>query len=293
MSVCTQNDATNQVNIPDELESFFHVLLYEACLFIDNTCDMMAEFMFRYFEDSCCVGSTFYGGGFKRSTMTQGEIRSPIGEPFYFIQSRRKKSLPQRTGLRSEASPSLATISEADGTSDAADGSGQLLPSEQPTVEAPLKLHPIQSILKLLLTLFHSHYFSLYEPPKYVVDSFVVAAAGSATSGKSHKKDPDAELRARFGNTRSKTWMEQAKAAPDTAEIAKHKRRAERLKTHQEFMRILWNAFRNAATWPEKDKLAERDDKNCKKNSNRLTEEDLTKDPRPSKKSALSKSSNA
>ena len=72
------------ITIPDELESFFHVLLYYALRYVKTpNCDgeSIADFLDRYFDLYGMEKGTYICGALKRSTMELGAIR--IGSSTY------------------------------------------------------------------------------------------------------------------------------------------------------------------------------------------------------------------
>ena len=136
-----------QIESSDDLESFFHVLLYIACMFIDSTCKSRVGFMTEYFDSIHRQGSYFYCGESKRSAMCGGVVRCPDGTPLLFIrpaeQGDRLSGSRLRSGSASSSHPPALASSQVEDT---------------PAAQRGLRLHPIQKIFDQLLPLFEARY---------------------------------------------------------------------------------------------------------------------------------------
>ena len=271
MSVKALDDSRKQIDIPDELESFFHVMLYEACQFLDNTCVSLEEFMSRYFDDSHRHKLDFYCGGLKRNTMLLGEIRCPEGNPFHFIQSRPKKPLPARAPPPSKnITTSLSPIAEASDVSPASDA---------PVDEGALVLHPIQTILSRLLGLFKAHYVGHQYPDMLVRQPTSLAARAGAKPKDDSLQDIEAGLNAPKNIDNDGSSQSPATLA-ETAAL---------LETHDQFTHIVLEVYKTF-DWPPHDKLTLQIDSQYKKNVHRFKREDFQEDEHASKKRTMSPS---
>ncbi|EIW54026.1 uncharacterized protein TRAVEDRAFT_131991 [Trametes versicolor FP-101664 SS1] len=75
MSAAALEAPTKQIAAEDELESFFHVLLFLAIRFLRHNCDNVADFMHAYFDDFSTLNTGRYGcGNMKMLCMTNGRI---------------------------------------------------------------------------------------------------------------------------------------------------------------------------------------------------------------------------
>ncbi|KAL1945304.1 hypothetical protein VTO73DRAFT_2155 [Trametes versicolor] len=79
MSVSALQAPRKEIVVEDELESFFHVLLFFAIRFLHHNCGEVANFMDAYFEDYSMLNSGRYGcGAFKTMCMKTGRIMLDI-----------------------------------------------------------------------------------------------------------------------------------------------------------------------------------------------------------------------
>ncbi|KAH9936718.1 hypothetical protein B0H21DRAFT_699016 [Amylocystis lapponica] len=78
LSAFSLNDAFKPMCLQDDLELFFHVLLYEAIRFLPSNCPNVAAFMTRYFDDARCDDGKYSCGPAKWDTMKNGHIDMPV-----------------------------------------------------------------------------------------------------------------------------------------------------------------------------------------------------------------------
>ncbi|KAJ8468888.1 hypothetical protein ONZ51_g9357 [Trametes cubensis] len=76
MSIALINEPTKAVEISDELEAFFHVLLYYAVRYLKSNCADVSAYMELYFEAYWTYGGRYRCGSLKTSTITNGELRT-------------------------------------------------------------------------------------------------------------------------------------------------------------------------------------------------------------------------
>ncbi|KAI0628833.1 hypothetical protein C8Q77DRAFT_1145639 [Trametes polyzona] len=62
------------VTVADELESFFHVMLFYAIRYLPSTAPDVGQFIYRYFDDHVTAGDTRTCNDFKANTMESGTI---------------------------------------------------------------------------------------------------------------------------------------------------------------------------------------------------------------------------
>ncbi|KAI0359684.1 hypothetical protein OH77DRAFT_1518062 [Trametes cingulata] len=76
LSVKALNDDEKVIDVPDELESVFHVLLYVAIRFLPHNCrrDDVGKFLYSYFDDCENTDKGYGCGEKKRNSMQRGEI---------------------------------------------------------------------------------------------------------------------------------------------------------------------------------------------------------------------------
>ncbi|KAJ8453464.1 hypothetical protein ONZ51_g13584 [Trametes cubensis] len=76
MSIALINEPTKAVEISDELEAFFHVLLYYAVRYIKSNCKDVPAYMELYFEAYRIYGGRYRCGSLKTFTITTGELHT-------------------------------------------------------------------------------------------------------------------------------------------------------------------------------------------------------------------------
>ncbi|OJT07892.1 hypothetical protein TRAPUB_1215, partial [Trametes pubescens] len=75
MSAAALEAPRKQIGVEDELESFFHVLLFLAIRFLRHNCDNVAAFVHAYFDDFSTFNTGHYGcGAMKMLCMANGRI---------------------------------------------------------------------------------------------------------------------------------------------------------------------------------------------------------------------------
>ncbi|EIW53024.1 uncharacterized protein TRAVEDRAFT_75206 [Trametes versicolor FP-101664 SS1] len=74
MSVATLNEHAKVVETSDELESFFHVILYYAVRYLVSNCSDAGNFIENFFESYSLVNKKYLCGKTKRSAMYSGKL---------------------------------------------------------------------------------------------------------------------------------------------------------------------------------------------------------------------------
>ncbi|KAI0365593.1 hypothetical protein BV20DRAFT_1115794 [Pilatotrama ljubarskyi] len=72
MSARALNNSAKEITIEDELESFFHVLLFFAIRYLPHNCPNVGAFMYDYFDDYRSTTERFTCGAFKLLCMVDG-----------------------------------------------------------------------------------------------------------------------------------------------------------------------------------------------------------------------------
>ena len=255
MSVKTCDDAERNIEVSDELESLFHVLVYESCKYLQSTCQDVEGFISMYFNDSWRDRNLrFYCGQMKRAAMKMGLIYQPNGVPLIFL-------LPRARHLLS--SP------EAQATE-----------NESTVPDDPR--HPIQTIIDGLMQLFKAHYVDHQREdiPRKLPDS----ESNDADLCTPNPQVQHVDITAQLVNEILSDVPEMRLADPEPEPEPKTDETAKLLKTHQAFGRVLANVYR-FATWPENDKLPDQVHKVYKKKrSAETTKGGLREDAPPAKK---------
>ncbi|KAI8976610.1 hypothetical protein BD414DRAFT_580327 [Trametes punicea] len=137
MSVFLINQPTKAVEVPDELEAFFHVLLYYSVRYLRSNCEDVPLYMENYFEAYAIEKGRYRCGRTKALTMKTGQLEISLdnGElrfdsaidrllevwlqwlkAHYEVRTyeqRRKATLPSSEGLEaSQEPPSSAEVDE-------------------------------------------------------------------------------------------------------------------------------------------------------------------------------------
>lgn len=113
MSVKALDDARKEIELPDELESILHVLVYEASKHIRSNLSSVEGFMSAYFDGSHRDKLEFYCGHLKRTSMIFGKIVLPNNGVLVFLRSNRRVYRPLPSRARTEATGALQQADSA------------------------------------------------------------------------------------------------------------------------------------------------------------------------------------
>ncbi|KAH9889455.1 hypothetical protein C8Q73DRAFT_766158 [Cubamyces lactineus] len=230
-----------QIQIADELESFFHVLLYCAIRFLPHTCSDVSRFMYTFFDCGETVGHREYTCSVLKSTsMLLGRLRTASGIPIVFLTRPRTQEEIAAAAAQSEkgSSVTLQLSGQPDSSSIAATF------QEKTGVPEDLR-HPIDEIFETLLGWFKARY-ELMEPPS---DSRPVAS--------NHRLDSwDPRGAARWERyVKDNASALAARNAPDVALL---QATARKLNTHRDMLGVLATMLYSEEwkeKWPRDDKL--------------------------------------
>ncbi|KAI0669682.1 hypothetical protein C8Q78DRAFT_938648, partial [Trametes maxima] len=108
MSVSALNDPSKQIEVPDELESFFNALLWFAVRYFPNNCANVGDFMANYFdsgEKDPWKPDEYACGRTKENAITSGVITLPrrVGLQFLLPPSSRERAPAQPTTASSSS----------------------------------------------------------------------------------------------------------------------------------------------------------------------------------------------
>ena len=219
MSVNALNDPYKDITIPDEIESFFHVLLYLAVHFLPHNINPKEteQFIVDYFDGFSNNQEGYCCGRAKQEAMTTGRIAL-------------------RTYNRDA---SVLTFYETK------DQTAQ--PRTEPTP------HPINLVFNTLLRWFRAHYW-----PDQPAEYQAIATAPmekDRKKGRAFRKmlgrvndEADADGSSSTGQVPCPAIT--LRAAPSTVARAD----AERLQTHRTVIEFLMDLFENVG-WPQNDKI--------------------------------------
>lgn len=257
MSVRALNDSCKIIMIPDELESFFHVLLYIALHFIPHNCVDVSEFVSDFFDSARQRDLDFCCGIMKQTAMKHGELINKEEVAIYFL----REPIKAKREVESESPRDVDSTTQSSSTDvdTAADGDKQTTATSTeedvfgPTTPQPSffpleALHPIHLIIRELLPLFMA-YYKIYEPT-------VVPAGKTPTVAVRNSKDV-AKYQALWGKP-----TPQASAQP--AISPEDREKAALLNTHTAFGSILYRHLVDDI-WPEDDKQPDQVDPKYRK----------------------------
>ncbi|KAI8970802.1 hypothetical protein BD414DRAFT_540688 [Trametes punicea] len=130
MSASALKSLDKRILVPDDMESFFHVLLYFAIRYVTHNCPDVGRFMDLYFDGCQRHDGAFYGGEKKLLAMRHGELTTPLGDHLVFFFPRSNLPLqPQITG--SENVASHASTREVNDQADVSAGDGDAHQSDE------------------------------------------------------------------------------------------------------------------------------------------------------------------
>lgn len=148
MSVNALNNPDKVISIPDELESFFHALLWFAIRWLPHNCNDVDKFMFEYFDTGRTGnGKEYTCGTVKENAMMSSEgLRVNSRIPLRFL----RHPPPKQTSEGPSAH--LPTSSDPSKPSEASVSAVKALERSKED------LHPIDDVFAELLDWFHAAY---------------------------------------------------------------------------------------------------------------------------------------
>ncbi|PIL33375.1 hypothetical protein GSI_03995 [Ganoderma sinense ZZ0214-1] len=277
MSANALNDPTRKIMIQDELESFFHVLLYYAIRFFPHNLgdDHIGQFLHDYFDAYTPNTLGYRCGRAKLEAMQYGSISLKLYNP------EQNKNVKLRFLWPSPPKPSTATLEPKDESSSSAlssspspaeralppthsissaerspspvfsaiDGSDLTsLPSEpeDPPKDVNEPVHPLNEIIHELLSWFEAHY-AFEDPPLPPSTQETAPADAPNASDDMGIMQLDEEDMAMMANRRGRK-------VEDTAEkLLEDEERRKNLETHSAMLALLYDSL-NTKKWPADDK---------------------------------------
>ncbi|KAI0628970.1 hypothetical protein C8Q77DRAFT_325978 [Trametes polyzona] len=217
MSAHALDKDTKEIDIQDELESFFHVLLYFAIRFLPHNCVRVTEFMTNYFDSYTDYSAGgLMCGELKRSCMLNGRIH---------------------LGLDPDApSRHLQFFMSAS-------------PDTQQTAAASKATHPLNNIIRTLLKWFCAYYTinnkedALWQPT-------------TATEASPSQLNAGAGPRKKVLLVPGGTGVREESVAGSAQWFKEQEELAENLATHGPIVTVLNSYLAQDALWPD-DKIAD------------------------------------
>lgn len=239
MSVNALNNPDKPVSIPDELESFFHALLWFAIRWLPHNCNDVGKFMLEYFDAGCTEDDKEYTcGAVKENAMNSSKgLRTNSSTPLRFL----RQSLPKQTS--EGPSTRLSTSSELSNSGEASASA----------VKAPkwpqADLHPIDAVFTGLLDWFHAAYQLANH--RELEPTIIPTPQESLNEVQAARFKKFQLLLAQD----SQPWSTALDPTPQQTRAALEVR-AKKLESHKEMLKFLYSRVLIPNVWPEKgDKL--------------------------------------
>lgn len=256
MSASSLQAPSKEIVVEDELESFFHVLLFFAIRFLHHNCNEVANFMHAYFDDYSMLNTGRYGcGSFKMLCMKDGCISLDI-EDDGTVETLLEFSWPPPAKPAADAASSTSTDSLPDtvAPTSAKSPSDAVAPvSEKPLPDAVERVYPLNHIIKTILGWIQAHYSLMARPNP---DAHKVATAPP--------DDPNIdrhELAFAGGIQQDEDEADLDSRPPSPSTLEARKVLAQKLHTHHALLRLFEVALTGdpkkhieMPTWPLADK---------------------------------------
>ena len=231
MSALALNDPTKVINIPDEMESIFHVLLWFAIRFLPHNLPKVSvgEFLVDYFDDYTDNKQHFTCGHRKWSSMRHGEI-----DISNFVMN------DSRSTSRSKAkSTTLLKF---------------IVPSDDAPFDKPNFGHPINDVISGFLELL-SAYYILRDPNEIPESKDPINKHEREHRAERIGQDRFSRLSAMLLDSDDEEEESDVSPSKKTRSSAEVEKMAKKLESHKEVIKILFRATQRPGGWPEDDKV--------------------------------------
>ncbi|KAH9889421.1 hypothetical protein C8Q73DRAFT_793618 [Cubamyces lactineus] len=160
MSASALAQPSKRILVQDDMESFFHLLVYYAIRFLPHNCPDVGRFMDLYFDGHEDLNGVIYGGEKKLNTMKYGQLTRPEGTLLCF-------HLPRPDPSDSMTAPGMIpcpectppTVTSDSGPKAPAPGMPSASPPNEPPPAAESSVpHPINKLFKEFLRRLSAHY---------------------------------------------------------------------------------------------------------------------------------------
>ncbi|KAI0629398.1 hypothetical protein C8Q77DRAFT_1065661, partial [Trametes polyzona] len=168
MSASALADPRKRIIVQDDMESFFHILLYLAIRYLPHNCSNIGGFMDAYFDGYHKENGEYFGGVVKMNTMRNGELSSADAPITFYVIEKPADPLAQASGtlVATAQNPEAVEGGSPDG-------------KPAPTPAAPAltgELHPINNVFTEFLKRLKAHY--ILHVPHREVSKFTASANG-------------------------------------------------------------------------------------------------------------------
>ncbi|CDO78014.1 hypothetical protein BN946_scf184907.g4 [Trametes cinnabarina] len=268
-AMALDNPKNPWITVQDDMESFFHLLLYFAIRYLPHNCENVREFMDEYFDGYHTVKGVYYGGKEKLRSMKHGILTTPGVIPLEFYVPKqsaqpavsRGSASPIPQDAASDASAVCSGRPDQEWSNSAcptiADEGGKFprnsshigpevtrSPVTSDGAYEPLKRHPMNKILAEFLIRIKAHYALHHAPETQAWAASSQSTMGTGTSQPPYaasieRRRSIARLRhAEMGITSASTLIDSE--IPDMALVDKQQKElAARLGDHEDIMAFL------------------------------------------------------
>ncbi|OSD00249.1 hypothetical protein PYCCODRAFT_1469576 [Trametes coccinea BRFM310] len=252
---------SKRIVIQDDMESFFHLILYFAIRFLPHNCENVGEFMDAYFDGHLQANGRYYGGKEKLAAMLEGRVTTLLYAPLSFYVPQQPDTSPlahRNTGnvapTTNFQSPKPAYTNCADNSSNGPSG----YPSSEQCTDTVMKPHPINAVFVDYLKRIKA-YYALHYSPTNEFKSGSTHADGLVSNSEHLESVLEASeslLLSEFAAEAPEATLTADSQAPKVAfrtekEKAELEATAAPLGSHEEMVRLLLRHLQAKNTWPK------------------------------------------
>ncbi|KAJ3002582.1 hypothetical protein NUW54_g5771 [Trametes sanguinea] len=277
-SAMALDNPEKRVVVQDDMESFFHLILYYAIRFLPNNCGNVDKFMDGYFDGQLEVDGEYYGGEEKLHAMREGKMTVFGADALKFYTSE-EQTQPSADNTSQQYEEAL----------DSSISSGALeIESAAASQEAggSSELHPINSLFSDFLTRIKAHYALYYTPRKTIQKKPTQDDRRTRFSKPPTFTERRMRLRIRFaGDSDEESDSDEAPSSETPEVVLPTQQRklfeeaAAKLGDHKEMKKLFSRHIRKHA-WPDEDRVADQ----LPKKHSRNTENTSTKNTKTTKR---------
>ncbi|KAH9922039.1 hypothetical protein B0H21DRAFT_766469, partial [Amylocystis lapponica] len=155
MSALALNKPYKPIILQDDLEAFFHVILYYAIRFFRSNCEDVGRFIDAYFHAAEYKDGRDVCGAAKCKAMETGAIKVLVGDDMADLQFDITPTKPELSTLHDTRTSSAPTIAQQAGSSST---DLQQMPSSPESSAESVEIHPVGAVINKLLLWFGAYY---------------------------------------------------------------------------------------------------------------------------------------
>ncbi|KAH9889422.1 hypothetical protein C8Q73DRAFT_707508 [Cubamyces lactineus] len=247
MSASALSQPSKRIIVQDDVESFFHLVLYYAIRFIPHNCLNVGNFMEMYFDGHVEENGIYYGGFDKFNSMVNGELTTPRGIPLFFHVTEEAIESPPSSSTMVPLPTALSIAHSSDATSHPPPQTLRSNPTtnrENASDSHRRVVHPVTKLLEDFLLRLKAHY-SLYVTQK-------------STDSSSHKlslvkKATDVDSAVTSLRKKREPPVKQPLKVLSPAERAELEILASKLADHSEMIDLFAEHYEEG-DWPDEDR---------------------------------------